>query len=133
VRNCSIAVQEKDGKIFFLRKLVEGPANRSYGIEVARLAGLPPRVLKRAKELLANLEAQELDETGHPSILQEAQKRRLQAQLGLFEDKQTPPKARYAFSEEVLEAIATFPLTATTPLEALNNIAQWQAKLNTLR
>jgi len=130
VRNCSIAVQEKDGKIFFLRKLVEGPANRSYGIEVARLAGLPPRVLKRAKELLANLEAQELDEAGHPSILREARKRRLKAQLGLFEERQEPKQTSHEFSEEVLEAIAAFPLLTTTPLEALNSIAKWQAKLS---
>jgi DNA mismatch repair protein MutS len=130
VRNCSIAVQEKDGKIFFLRKLVDGPANRSYGIEVARLAGLPPRVLKRAKELLANLEAQELDEAGHPSILQETKKRRLKAQLGLFEEKQAPKQTSHEFSEEILEAIATFPLPTTTPLEALSSIARWQAKLN---
>ncbi|MCL2012216.1 MAG: DNA mismatch repair protein MutS [Cystobacterineae bacterium] len=132
VRNASIAVQEKDGKIFFLRKLVEGPANRSYGIEVARLAGMPPRILKRAKALLANLEAQELDETGRPSILQETKKRRLQAQLALFEEKQETKQAGYAFSDEVLQAIAEFPLTTTTPLEALNNIAQWQAKLHRL-
>jgi len=133
VRNCSIAVQEKDGKIFFLRKLVDGPANRSYGIEVARLAGLPPRLLKRAKELLANLEAQELDESGHPSILREAKKRRLQAQLGLFEEQATAKQTSYTFSEEVLEELAAFPLSTTTPLEALNCIAKWQAKLNAPR
>jgi DNA mismatch repair protein MutS len=133
VRNCSIAVQEKDGKIFFLRKLVEGPANKSYGIEVARLAGLPLRVLKRAKELLANLEAQELDEAGHPSILREAKRRRLQAQLGLFEEKQAAQQLNHALAEEVLEAIVAFPLPTTTPLEALNKIAQWQAKLTPAR
>ena len=133
VRNCSIAVQEKDGKIFFLRKLVEGPANRSYGIEVARLAGLPLQVLKRAKELLANLEAQELDEAGHPSILREAKKRRLKAQLGLFEESQATPPPSHASSEEVLEAVAAFPLLTTTPLEALNSIAKWQEKLKASR
>ncbi|MCL2625997.1 MAG: DNA mismatch repair protein MutS [Cystobacterineae bacterium] len=127
VRNCSIAVQEKDGKILFLRKLIEGPANKSYGIEVARLAGLPPRVLKRAKELLANLEAQELDEAGRPSILQET-KKRCRAQLGLFEEA-PPQQPSYAFSQEVLEAIAAFPVSTTTPLEALGCIAKWQAKL----
>ncbi|MCL2178004.1 MAG: DNA mismatch repair protein MutS [Proteobacteria bacterium] len=127
VRNCSIAVQEKDGKILFLRKLVEGPANKSYGIEVARLAGLPPRVLKRAKELLANLEAKELDETGRPSILQETKKRR-RTQLGLFEEE-AAKQPSYAFSEEILEAIAAFPVPTTTPLEALSSIAKWQAKL----
>jgi len=129
VRNCSIAVQEKEGKIFFLRKLVDGPANRSYGIEVARLAGLPPQVLKRAKELLANLEAQELDEAGRPSILKETKTRRPKAQMGLFEEQPPTQPENHAFYAGVLDELAAFSVLTTTPLEALNSIARWQAKL----
>jgi DNA mismatch repair protein MutS len=64
--NVSVAVKEHGGGIVFLRRLVEGPANRSYGIQVARLAELPESVLKRAREILANLEAGELDDHGMP-------------------------------------------------------------------
>jgi DNA mismatch repair protein MutS len=67
-RNQSIAVKEWGGEVLFLRKLVDGPASKSYGIQVARLAGLPPEVIVRAREVLANLEAVELDVTGQPVL-----------------------------------------------------------------
>ena len=57
VRNASAAVREWHGEVVFLRRIVQGPANRSYGIEVARLAGVPPAVVSRAKQILAGLEA----------------------------------------------------------------------------
>ena len=57
VKNYKIAVKEIDDKIVFLRKIVRGGANKSFGIEVARLAGLPNEVLDRAKEISENLEA----------------------------------------------------------------------------
>ncbi|HEY0880059.1 MAG TPA: DNA mismatch repair protein MutS, partial [Archangium sp.] len=72
VKNCSIAVREQQGRIIFLRKLIEGAASRSYGIEVARLAGLPPEVLARARELLKTLEAGEFDEAGRPRLAKRA-------------------------------------------------------------
>ncbi len=64
VKNLSMAVREWGGEVLFLRRVVEGPASRSYGIEVARLAGLPDSVVARAREILRNLEQGELDETG---------------------------------------------------------------------
>ncbi len=66
VKNYNIAVKEWGEEIIFLRKIDEGPADKSYGIQVARLAGLPPAVLERAKEILSNLEKTELDEAGLP-------------------------------------------------------------------
>src|SRR5207253_11197547 len=57
VRNLSVAVAEWKGDIVFLRQIVPGPASRSYGVEVARLAGVPPAVVARARALLAELEA----------------------------------------------------------------------------
>src|SRR5262249_44085930 len=68
VKNFCVAVKEARGKVLFLRKLIPGGANRSYGIEVARLAGLPREVLARAHEILANLESGELDEAGRPRL-----------------------------------------------------------------
>lgn len=66
VKNYNIAVKEWGEEIIFLRKIDEGPADKSYGIQVARLAGLPEKVLERAKEILSNLEKTELDEAGLP-------------------------------------------------------------------
>ena len=56
VGNANVAVREHNDKIIFLRKIVEGSADRSYGIQVARLAGLPPEIIKRSKSILAHLE-----------------------------------------------------------------------------
>ena len=60
VKNFNIAVREWNDEIIFLRKLVEGGTNRSYGIQVARLAGIPEEVLLRAKKILAKVENGEL-------------------------------------------------------------------------
>jgi len=68
VKNYNIQVREKDDRIAFLRKIVEGAADKSYGIQVARLAGMPGEVVVRAKEILANLEEGEFAETGQPKI-----------------------------------------------------------------
>ena len=56
IRNYCVAVQERDGDVVFLRKIVPGGADRSYGIHVAKLAGLPPTVIARAQQVLAQLE-----------------------------------------------------------------------------
>ena len=70
VKNYNVLVSEKDDRVVFLRKIVPGAADKSYGIQVARLAGLPPEVVARAKEILANLEDEELGETGQPKLAQ---------------------------------------------------------------
>jgi DNA mismatch repair protein MutS len=68
VNNFNIQVKEWNDEIMFLRKIVPGGADKSYGIQVARLAGLPEKVLKRAHEVLFNLENNEYDEVGAPTI-----------------------------------------------------------------
>ena len=69
VANCSVLVRERGDGIVFLRRIVEGPADRSYGIAVAKLAGMPEPVLARARQILANLEANEISEaTGQPAF-----------------------------------------------------------------
>jgi DNA mismatch repair protein MutS len=67
-QNYQMAVSESKGEIVFLRKVVSGSASKSYGIEVARLAGLPRSVVERAREILTNLEQNELDVTGKPKF-----------------------------------------------------------------
>ncbi|HEX4120171.1 MAG TPA: DNA mismatch repair protein MutS, partial [Verrucomicrobiae bacterium] len=64
VRNCNVAVREWNEQIVFLRKIIEGATDKSYGIQVARLAGVPKPVLERAKEILRNLEESELTPEG---------------------------------------------------------------------
>ncbi|MEI6349962.1 MAG: DNA mismatch repair protein MutS [Verrucomicrobiota bacterium] len=68
VRNYNVAVREWNDQIIFLRKIIKGGADKSYGIQVARLAGLPGPVIERAKEILGNLELAELNADGKPKI-----------------------------------------------------------------
>ena len=76
VVNCSVLVREQNDGIVFLRRIVDGPADKSYGIAVAKLAGMPDTVLKRAREILANLEADELSDSGAPSLVEPLSKPR---------------------------------------------------------
>jgi DNA mismatch repair protein MutS len=117
-----MAVTEVDGRVVFLRKIVAGAASRSYGIQVAKLAGLPETVLRRAREILANLEAQELDDAGRPALASAKGRRR--AQLGLFE---APPAAPPQVALE--EALRALDLARTTPMDALLWLHEQQKKL----
>ena len=84
VTNCNIAVREWNDDIIFLRKIIPGPADQSYGIQVARLAGLPEPILKRAREILTNLENSELTAEGKPAL---AEKRPRPHKLRAFTDQ----------------------------------------------
>ncbi len=68
VKNFNVAVREWNDQIIFLRKIIKGGADKSYGIQVARLAGLPAKVVSRAKEILSNLEHHELNADGKPTL-----------------------------------------------------------------
>ena len=68
VKNYNVAVREWNDQIIFLRKIIRGGADKSYGIQVARLAGLPAEVIARAKEVLSNLELAELNADGKPKL-----------------------------------------------------------------
>ena len=89
VKNYNVLVRERNDEIAFLRKIVHGGSDKSYGIQVARLAGMPDPVIARAKEILANLEEGELAETGKPKIAKHRPRRSAAAaanQLSLFGD-----------------------------------------------
>lgn len=75
VLNLNVAVREWNDQIVFLRKIVSGRADQSYGIQVARLAGLPDSIIARAKEILANLEKSELNTDGQPALAKSFRKR----------------------------------------------------------
>ncbi len=110
VVNLSIAVREEANDVVFLRRLIPGGANRSYGIQVARLAGLPATVLTRAKEVLENLESMAVDPDSRPRLARGG-KRPNSWQLSLF----SPPSTATAPSN----AAAPAPRPHLTELEHL--------------
>ncbi|MBW2267516.1 MAG: DNA mismatch repair protein MutS [Deltaproteobacteria bacterium] len=124
VGNGHFEAREWGDQVIFLRRLAPGGASRSYGIQVGRLAGLPPAVVERAGEILANLEGEELDASGRPRLAACGEGPRAEAgdQLGLF----APPNAA---AEEVAEALRTVDPERTTPLEALELVARLAARL----
>lgn len=128
IKNFNVQVKEHDGKVIFLRKLVRGGADHSYGIQVANMAGLPPVVIERAKEILANLESHTLDVShdGNGAVKQsatkkEAAKRTVQQvekqeqlpQMTLF-GSQTDP-----IVETLLNKLEASDPERMTPIEAL--------------
>lgn len=117
VANYTIAVKEWGDEVIFLRQLVPGGASRSYGIQVARLAGLPKAVIERSKEVLNNLQGNELDEVGRPRLAKgrtvELPEHNLQ--LNLF----SPPPIPAAPSR-VEQAIRAADIDNLSPLQALN-------------
>jgi DNA mismatch repair protein MutS len=115
VKNYNIAVKEWNEKVIFLRKLVEGSTNRSYGIQVARLAGVPVQVLERAKEILRNIESGELDGVGEPVLAhtREPVDKEASVQYSLFKTSH----------EVVINTLRGLDLSNMTPLQALNALS----------
>jgi DNA mismatch repair protein MutS len=116
VHNFHVAVREWNDEIIFLHKVRPGGTDRSYGIQVARLAGLPAAVIARAKALLGELERERsaLQAATAPPAGETGP-----AQLGLF-----PPA-----HDPVLGELAALDLGSITPLQALNRLAEWQERL----
>ena len=86
IKNYHLAVKEWKGEVVFLRKILPGPSDQSYGLHVAHLAGIPPVVIARAREILSNLEKQELDEAGRPVLAKRPSRSRDKDQHLLFEE-----------------------------------------------
>jgi len=124
--NLSIAVKEWNDDIIFLRKLVDGEANRSYGIQVGKLAGLPAPVIARAKQVLENLEGGQFDERGVPRAARQPGKaprvtaRNNPDQLGLFQSVPAHNPAEQA----ALERLQNLNPNTMTPIEALNILGE---------
>lgn len=115
VQNYNAAVREWGEKIIFLRKILAGSADRSYGIQVARLAGLPAAVLGRARQLLTDFESS--SRTAKP-----ASPARPPSQLTLFGDLAT----------QLVDALRSLPLDELSPLDALNKLAELQRQAQRL-
>jgi DNA mismatch repair protein MutS len=126
VGNAHFEVREWKDEVVFLRRLAPGGASRSYGIQVARLAGLPDAVIRRAREILANLESGELDAEGRPRLASgEPGAGRGDGQLGLFAGG--PP--RDPEEERVLDALRELDPDDVTPREALSLLASFRERL----
>ncbi len=120
VTNRTMAVREWEERIVFLRRVVPGAADKSYGLHVARLAGIPPVVVRRAQEVLANLEAQEYDVAGRPKLARGGAPGAPGAdQLQLF----APPE------EVVASVLREVDLERLSPLAALNLLHSLRARL----
>ncbi len=121
VVNYHVAAREWKDDIIFLRKIVPGRSDRSYGIQVARLAGLPKSVIDRAREILAALERDELTRGGRPSV--SGTPSDPQRQLGLFQATADPVDA------ELRRKIETIDVDRMTPIDALTFLAQLKRDL----
>jgi DNA mismatch repair protein MutS len=115
IKNYHVLVKEWEGEVIFLRKMAPGSTSRSYGIQVARLAGLPAPVIERAKEILLNLESIEHDPAGQPAL---SRSEHDTEQIGPHQLTFFGPQADPA-AEEVARRIKAVNLESFTPLEAL--------------
>ncbi len=115
IKNYTVLVQEKGQDVLFLRKIVLGKADRSYGIQVAKLAGIPTPVLKRAQNILEQLEQDNTNQT-----------------ISHTEHQMALPLPSEAFSPQphiILEEVQQIDLFSMTPLEAMNRLADFKARL----
>ena len=117
VRNYNVAVRERGEEILFLRKIVEGGADRSYGIHVARLAGLPGDVVTRAEDVLKRLESG----SAQDDVSQAGRER--ETPVHLAPDPTLPPP------HPILEEVRQMDLFSMTPLEAMNKLAEIKERL----
>ncbi|VAX15444.1 DNA mismatch repair protein MutS, partial [hydrothermal vent metagenome] len=119
VRNLSVAVKEWNDEIIFLRKIIEEGADKSYGIQVARLAGLPKEVIERSGEILSQLEANEVDSAGLPKLKAKDAEGGQDYQISLFAPQVS----------EVEEELRKLDVDGMTPLDALNKLSELKKKV----
>ena len=125
IQNGHMSIRENKNQIEFLHTLSAGPANRSYGIQVAQLAGLPPKVINRAAKILSSLENQnEREESLQMSLLSFS---------APSEEEEITDTSSVILDEEqqqLLQELKEMAVQEVTPLEALNKIAKWQQSLS---
>jgi len=123
VKNYCISVEEKGEDIIFLRKIIRGGADNSYGIQVARLAGVPASVINRAKEILKELEDADINKR---EVRFKRARKPIEGQIDVFSFN-----AQQRNSDEVLNEIKSIDVSTLTPLDALNILYNLQKKANT--
>lgn len=117
VKNYCIKVQENEEGVIFLRKIIPGSADQSYGIEVAKLAGLPQQVIFRAREILMDLESSE-DAKVPPRKTKELQHSKEEVNLFNYQDKQ------------IIEDLKALPIEDMSPIEVMNYVYNLRKKMN---
>jgi DNA mismatch repair protein MutS len=129
VHNAHFEAREWKDEVVFLRRLVSGGASRSYGIQVARLAGLPKPVIRRAQQILHNLEAGELTPEGLPRLAgnDPADSETTQLSLGLADTSSNP--ATSPEERAVLAELRALEPDETTPMDALQALSDWARRL----
>jgi len=127
LRNVHVSATEKDGKVVFLHKLKDGPADKSYGIHVAELAQLPEQIIIRAREILATFEDQK--EKGESALNVN------ETQLSFFDEQPKTRKEPVAIQEnkstdKIIKKLKKVNISGTTPLEALQLLYELQNELD---
>ncbi len=139
IKNFNVTVKELEDSILFLRKVVEGSADRSYGIHVGKLAGLPEEITRRAGEILICLEEEKISDESITEILKRKKGSSTVYDLPLFKPlkkdlKNTvPPVEEVHLTEQessVLNEILKLDANSMTPIEALTKIAAWKKELD---
>lgn len=125
LKNAHMTVAERQGEIRFLHTLANGPALKSYGIQVAKLAGLPTAITKRAQGLLQQMETKKTTASSQLSLLELNSEIDVKGESGAVDVL----KARLDQLEELKKDLESFPVLKKTPLEAMNIIAKWQETL----
>jgi DNA mismatch repair protein MutS len=125
VKNQNVAIREWGERLVFLHRVHDGASDKSYGISVARLAGLPDGVIARAKKILANLESHALDREGVPVLVAEGEEtpcgqEETSPQLGLFDDE----------GREILRVLKEVDLDEMTPIEAMNLLSRLKKRFD---
>lgn len=127
IKNLHIKVKEWNDQIIFLRKIDEGSCDHSYGIQVARLAGVPKEVIVRAKEILTNLENMELTPEHKPVLARHhSEETDPEKQTSLFDGIQL--NLMDAAKMEVIQQLQSIDINSVTPIEALNTLAEIKHK-----
>ena len=122
IQNFHIAVKEWGENILFLRKVKEGSTSHSYGIQVARLAGIPDGVVRRAQEIVKNLESGQLNDLGEPSLASPAR-------TSSRAVPESQPSLFHLESGGVDQEILGLDISGMTPIEALNKLKEFQDRL----
>jgi len=110
-----VATLEQNGQVTFLHKIEPGPADKSYGIHVAKIAGLPADLLKRADAILTQLESQ-----GQENSISINQRNVVNEQMSLFDEKE---------ENSILAELAEVDVYNMTPMQAMNLLLEWKQKL----
>lgn len=131
VKNFSITVQEHGEDIIFLRRIVRGGTQKSLGIQVARLAGLPEAVITRARELLGLLESADISTLAER---QEAAAARQDAgQITFFEERDPVSEKQRHFADQAVREFAGMDINAMTPMQAFGIVDTWIQKARRIR